>query len=209
MARSNQDASAASSPSREEARTDGLGRFGLLARFGWWRRANGSGDAPHQASTTIARAAAAPSDAIVPFSRLGRAPRVLFAVMIGLDPAVLERSLAAIRASSDPTGGGIEPLCLTDCERFELFRRHGLLFEYFPPPAQRERFASDLDWDLYTLRRLARLRRKWNPVRIVAFGPTAQAQIQRWRASPFEDDGIRDLIGAPEAGGVSAGIVGN
>jgi hypothetical protein len=131
---------------------------------------------------------------------------VLIAVMVGLDAALLEQSLAAVRASSDRTDGAIETLCLTDCERFDLFRMHGLLFEYLPPAQRRNRFASDLDWDLYTLRRLARLRRKWAPVRIVAFGPDAEALIQLWRASPFEDENIRNLIRAPDVGGVAPGI---
>jgi hypothetical protein len=77
----------------------------------------------------------------------------------------------------------------------------------FPASQQQQQFASDLDWDLYTLRRLARLRRKWNPARIVAFGPIAQAQIRLWRASSSEDDGIKDLIRVPEAAGAATGVV--
>jgi hypothetical protein len=163
---------------------------------------------PRQGAAT-AQPVARSGDGIVPFGRLGRAPRVLMAVLFGLDPEALEHSLAEIRASSDRVGGEMETVCLTDCDRFELFRRHRLLFEYFPRSEQQQRFASDLDWDLYTLRRLARLRRKWSPVRIVAFGPIAQAQIQLWRASPFEDDRIKDLIRAPDAASAATSAVGD
>ena len=156
------------------------------------------GHGAHQAAASAA-GPEAPGNAIALVGRGTPAPRVLIAVVIGLDAALLERTLAVVAASSDRSDGAVETLCLTDCADFELFRRHRLLFEYLPPPPDRERFAPDLDWDLYTLRRLARLRRKWNPVRIVAFGPLAQAQVELWRASPFEDEGVRDLIRAPEA----------
>jgi hypothetical protein len=36
-----------------------------------------------------------------------------------------------------------------------------------------------------------------------------QAQIQLWRASPFEDIGIKDLIRAPDTAGAVPGIVGD
>jgi hypothetical protein len=144
--------------------------------------------------------AEAPGDAIVLVGRGTSTPRVLIAVVIGLDAALLESTLAVIAANADRSEGAVETLCLTDCTDFEQFRRHRLLFEYLPPALERERFVPDLDWNLYTLRRLARLRRKWNPVRIVAFGPQAQAQVECWRTSPFEDEGILDLIRAPEAG---------
>jgi hypothetical protein len=125
------------------------------------------------------------------------AVRPLMAVVIGLEEALLERALAVVGAGADRAAGSVATVCLTDCCDFELFRRHRLWFEYLPPLPQQERFAPDLDWGLYTLRRLARLRRKWNPVRIVAFGPIAQAQVALWRASPFEDETIKELIGAP------------
>ncbi|MGH6919149.1 MAG: hypothetical protein ACREJ0_15760, partial [Geminicoccaceae bacterium] len=69
---------------------------------------------------------------------------------------------------------------------FDLFRARGRIFEYLPPPEARERFAPDLHWDLYLLRRLALIRRKWQPVRVVAFGRTAAEVVQLWRDSPFE-----------------------
>ena len=138
------------------------------------------------------------SEAIMPFAASGRAPRILMAVVVGLDGDALERTLAAVSASSGHAEGLIATLCLTDCPRFEPFRRRGLLFEYVPGPRDQARFAPDLDWDLYILRRLARLRRKWNPIRIVAFGQAAQAQVDAWRTSPFEDESIKALMRSPQ-----------
>jgi hypothetical protein len=53
----------------------------------------------------------------------------------------------------------------------------------------------ELDWDLYRLRRLALLRRKWQPKRIVAFGPAARALVDAWQKSPFEDESIARIVG--------------
>jgi hypothetical protein len=200
---------------RAEALTAVPARLGLVDRLaGWLRRRDGADNRVGKNVGAALRAepsgaVVGRSDAIVPFVTQRRAPRVLMAVMIGLDAEALERALMPIRESSGDGETEMETLCLTDCGRFELFRRHRLLFEYFPPPQQQERFASNLDWNLYTLRRLARLRRKWSPVRIVAFGPIAQAQIQLWRASPFEDDRIKDLIRAPDAAIAATDVVGD
>jgi hypothetical protein len=46
------------------------------------------------------------------------------------------------------------------------------------------------------MRRLALLRRKWQPVRIVAFGPSAAQLLQHWKDSPFEDDSIHTVVAA-------------
>lgn len=56
--------------------------------------------------------------------------------------------------------------------------------------AVRRRFCTDL----YRLRRLALIRRKWQPVGVVGFGPASGAWLREWRDSPFEDAGIADLI---------------
>jgi hypothetical protein len=160
-----------------------------------------------QVATGAAAPQAAPkNDALIPTGRRVRPVRVLMAVVIGLDAAALERTLAMVHAGSGRAEGAALILFLTDGADFEPFRSRGLLFEYLPPAPLRERFAPDLDWDLYMRRRLARLRRKWSPARIVAFGPDAQALIAQWRASPFEDEDIRDLIGAPRPAGEAPGV---
>jgi hypothetical protein len=107
--------------------------------------------------------------------------------------------LQAQRARSD-----LEPILLTDCDALELFRARTLAFEYLPPPALRARLAPQLDWDLYLLRRLALLRRKWQPVRIVAFGPSAAQLLSQWKDSPFEDDSIHQVAaGATKSIGIA------
>jgi hypothetical protein len=80
----------------------------------------------------------------------------------------------------------LAPLLITDNDAFQLFRGRRALFEFLPARADQERFAAELDWRLFTLRRLALIRRKWQPVRVIAFGQSAAEVVQLWRDSPFE-----------------------
>jgi hypothetical protein len=96
--------------------------------------------------------------------------------------------LIAQRRRSD-----LEPIVITDSDSFEGLRARRLAFEYLPAPGLRARFAPQLEWDLYLLRRLALMRRKWQPVRIVAFGPAAAQLLARWKDSPFEDESIHQV----------------
>lgn len=114
----------------------------------------------------------------------------VFVVAIGVPAEGLAKIVAQLTAQSGP-----RPVFLTDDDHFEIFRRHGAIFEYLPPIEP----APDLDIDLYRLRRLALLRRKWQPSRIIAFGAPAMHLVQLWRASPFEDTRIQELTGGPTA----------
>jgi GR25 family glycosyltransferase involved in LPS biosynthesis len=119
------------------------------------------------------------------------------ALVVGLRNDELARILDVLRgqhARSD-----LEPILVTDSDAFELFRARRLAFEYLPAPALRARLEPDLDWDLYVLRRLALLRRKWQPVRIVAFGPAAAQLLLQWKDSPFEDDSIHRVAAGTAA----------
>lgn len=124
----------------------------------------------------------------------------VIAVAIGMERDALVRVLDSLRASRARTDA--EPILITDSDETELFRDRDLVFEYLPPRTLHQRFAPDLDWNLYLLRRLAILRRKWQPKRIVTFGPAARELLDAWRASPFEDDSIHQVAGgvrmAPE-----------
>ena len=66
-----------------------------------------------------------------------------------------------------------------------------------PPPGRAAEGYADLPWDVYRLRRLAILRRKYQPLRIIAFGAEAHALLAAWRASPFEADFPGPDLGLP------------
>ena len=91
---------------------------------------------------------------------------------------------------------GFEPLLLTDCDAFEHFRARRLVFEYLPLSG-REVLGHELDWQLYTQRRLALIRRKWQPVRIISFGRKAVEVVELWGQSPFEAEPLPTIVGNP------------
>jgi GR25 family glycosyltransferase involved in LPS biosynthesis len=116
--------------------------------------------------------------------------QTVLVVVVGLPPAELEAVVSKVAPGS---GRAIVPVFLTDCDAFEVFRARGAAFEYLPPPGPGP--GADLDWPLYRLRRLALLRRKWQPTRIIAFGAAAHALVATWRSSPFEDPTIAREMG--------------
>lgn len=151
------------------------------------------------------------TDALIPRSRRGHYPKVVMTLVLGLEPATLRPLLAEITAGDpppDPISGGepapverlLDPLLVTDCLDFGLFRDARVIFEYLPGPAVQRRHAPDLAWEVYIARRLERLRHKWAPVRIVAIGAVARDVLARQLVSPFSSPDLPSLIG----GGISA-----
>jgi hypothetical protein len=134
---------------------------------------------------------------LVPHARDGAPARpVLFAAVWGLVPAELERVVARIQTSA--AQAGVHPVFLTDCARLEILRAHRALFEYLPPMEELARLAPADDALLYLVRRLDLLRRKWQPVRIVACGEEATAILARLAAREEASDALRDLVGSAE-----------
>jgi hypothetical protein len=141
-------------------------------------RAKSTGSQPETTKTAPAERA------LVPWLKDGPPKAVLGMVVFGLSEAEIASVLDVVErycAERD-----LAPLLLTDSDAFQLFRGRRVLFEFLPPRSDRERFAPELDWRLFTLRRLALIRRKWQPVRVVAFGRTAAEVVQLWHGSPFE-----------------------
>ena len=122
---------------------------------------------------------------LVPWAKDRPPGDVLAVVLFGLSEAEIERVLRVVEpycAEHD-----LAPLLLTDSDSFELFRNRRVVFEFLPARSEQARLAPDLDWHLFTLRRLALIRRKWRPGRVVAFGRRAAEVVQLWRHSPFEE----------------------
>jgi hypothetical protein len=127
---------------------------------------------------------ASPPRALVPWVKKGPPKAVLGVVVFGLSEAEIESVLGVVEGYC--AGRDLAPLLLTDNDAFQLFRGRRVLFEFLPARSEQERHGPDLDWRLFTLRRLALIRRKWQPVRVVAFGRTAAEVVQLWLDSPFE-----------------------
>ena len=110
---------------------------------------------------------------------------VVAILLFGLTRNEVEQLLPIIER--DCSAKGVSPLCLIDIDAFELLRSRGLIFEYLPSSGDQDQFDPTLNWDLYTQRRLSLIRRKWDPVRLVAFGAVAMETLKLWSSSPFED----------------------
>jgi hypothetical protein len=136
--------------------------------------------------------------ALVPWLKNGPPKAVLGVVVFGLSEPEIENVLGIVERYGAERN--LAPLLLTDNDAFQLFRGRRVLFEFLPPRSEQERLAPDLDWQLFTLRRLALIRRKWQPVRVVAFGRRAAGIMQLWLGSPFEATPIPAPIKAQAEG---------
>ncbi|MGI9491981.1 MAG: hypothetical protein ACR2QF_06230 [Geminicoccaceae bacterium] len=114
------------------------------------------------------------------------APKAVLAVLLfGLDEDQIKNLLPVIER--DCQASDMMPLLLTDNDAFELLREHDLIFEYLPPDEDRRQFDLELSWNLYIQRRLAIIRQKWQPARVIALGQVAADMLKLWQQSPFEE----------------------
>lgn len=120
---------------------------------------------------------------LVPFSRERSNVRVVMVLAIGIVGEELPRLLDMVAKTSREDD--VVPIIVTDHADFVAFRESGLIFEYLPDESQQKAHAADLEWDLYQLRRLALLKRKWRPGNTIAFGATGTSLLRHWQASPF------------------------
>jgi hypothetical protein len=161
------------------------------------RRATAAALRPHQPHVRV------DETRLVPWVK-HEPPKDIFAVVVfGLAEAEIERVLEAVErycAEHDAA-----PLLLTDNDSFQLFRNRRVVFEFLPPRSEQQRVAPELDWQLFMLRRLALIRRKWRPVRVVPFGRRAAEVVQLWRDSPFEEAPLPTALNDRSAGAELAG----
>ena len=126
---------------------------------------------------------------VAPLGQLGpgkKTQEIVLALLVGAEPAQYASAVSML--ARQLRSGKATPVIVTDHEDFDALRAARLPFEYLPATSCRSGSFADLPWDIYRLRRLAILRRKYQPLRIVAFGPEAKALLEAWRASPFEAD---------------------
>jgi hypothetical protein len=102
--------------------------------------------------------------------RMGQLPVVGYAVCGLTEPAL--RAAVAMVERTQRTQRNFVPLFLTDTMQFDVFRRHGYVFEYIPAPEMWTRIAGAEQWESRIIRRLGEIKQKWGLMNIVQIGPT-------------------------------------
>lgn len=164
---------------------------GALERFPSARR-----EAPADPRAVVADPTSGDSP-LVPWIKEGSPRPVLCAVVTGLPPSEIEGILEVVECQCRERR--MAPLVLTSDDDFQGFQGRRLVVEYLPSEGALRAAVPDRPVDLYLLRRLALIRQKWQPERIVAFGPNASEMVRRWQDSPFENDPIPALIAQDHA----------
>ena len=123
--------------------------------------------------------------------------RAIMVLVCGLSPDDLTAVLSRIGEGLLPAG--IVPVFVTDGSELAPFRARRALFEQLPlrPPAGR---GPARDHELYAARRFCLLGDRWEPLRVVAFGPAAARQLDLWRQSPHVTPAVRELLATAEPG---------
>jgi GR25 family glycosyltransferase involved in LPS biosynthesis len=162
--------------------------LGALRHLQTRLRAERVGPAPGSSRSAIAPPADSESlnlrdPPLVPF--VGERPNARIVLILAIE--VVREQLPGLLDMIDKTSrdDDVVPIVVTDCADFLAFRERGLIFEYLPDVEQQRAHAPDLAWDLYELRRLALLRRKWRPANAIAFGARGTSLLRQWQASPF------------------------
>lgn len=53
------------------------------------------------------------------------------------------------------------PVFLTDCQEFHIFRKHGFVFEFIPPPEDQKTSPGSYDWTARAAERKSAFKAKW------------------------------------------------
>lgn len=118
------------------------------------------------------------------------APAPVLVTVLGLSGSALEDVLELVSREAETKP--IVPVFITDTLDFAPFRRRRLRFEHLPDRDCQQRFAPDLEWDLYLRRRYTLLREKWQARSLISFG----------RPPPREDAvDLRPGTGTPRING--------
>lgn len=160
------------------------GRLGAILRP--------AGEARSDPPAAAATAGPAPASWLLSGAKQHAGKRAVLAVLFGL-PSQEQAALVA-RLMTREAAPGTLPVFVTDSSAFEPFRAHRALFEYLPQARSTDDPAAGRDWELYAARRFALLCDKWQPLRVVAFGPAAARQLARWSVSPHLGPELQALL---------------
>ncbi len=113
---------------------------------------------------------------------------VVMFVVVGLPAEAVERAVAEV-ASLQVMLSSFRPVFVTDCDQFQVFRRHGYLFEYIPPQQDWSARFGDSDWSSFLRERMDLLLERYEPDRVIGFDDVQRFTLMR--------SGILDALVAP------------
>jgi hypothetical protein len=113
---------------------------------------------------------------------------VVMFVVVGLPAEAVERVVGEV-ASLQVMLSSFRPLFVTDCDQFQVFRRHGYLFEYIPPQEDWSARFGDSDWSSFLRERMDLLLERYEPDRVIGFDDVERFTLMR--------TGILDALVAP------------
>jgi hypothetical protein len=119
----------------------------------------------------------------------------MLVTVLGLSGRPLEEVLELVTKGAETKP--IVPVFVTDGFDFAPFRRRRLRFEYVPDRDRQQRFAPELDWDLYLRRRYALLREKWQAKSVISFGSRPPDDNALGGRPAFEHSGSSAPQGEP------------
>jgi hypothetical protein len=160
---------------------------GVLAS---WRRPRETRSTPQPSPP--ARASSPPKPGPAPATPV---PATMLVTVLGLSGRALEEVLELVTKGAETNP--IVPVFITDSFDFAPFRRRRLRFEYLPDRDRQQRFAPELDWDLYLRRRYALLREKWQAKSVISFGTRPPDENVRGGRAALEQGGLTVPHGEP------------
>jgi hypothetical protein len=119
----------------------------------------------------------------------------MLVTVLGLSGQALDEVLELVTKGAETNP--IVPVFITDSFDFAPFRRRRLRFEYLPDRDRQQRFAPELDWDLYLRRRYALLREKWQAKSVISFGTRPPEESVRGGRPALEHGGSIATNGEP------------
>jgi hypothetical protein len=109
-------------------------------------------------------------------------------VLVGLPSGTVARAVTEV-AALQVMLSSFRPVFVTDCDQFQIFRRHGYLFEYIPPREDWTARFGDSDWTAYLRERMNLLLERYEPDRVIGFDDVERFTLMR--------TGLLDVLVSP------------
>lgn len=122
-----------------------------------------------------------------------RALPAMMAIILALPPEERDKAIAAAVAGAERAKAAA--VIITDDLEFSGLRATRTPFEYLPNADRIAQGLSEAQAEIYRQQRMIILLQKWRPWRVLGFGASSQAFINRLRELQLPDDDILAMLG--------------